>query len=187
MTRAGSEQSPSSSSAVKDEKTKVRSAVLPFEHNQTCPAFIARPTTAWTELHTTRDEGMTLHYYYVCILCCCYTLSRIKHKKLRAYSWWLAGPSLWCSLTNTGRTDEADGAATVWLSSTSSFTDTIIVLGLSGRQMAAIITQFESALVQPFHYIIIITSTNQVQPSVAEQDSNSVQRKQFVKDICIRL
>lgn len=111
--RIGAVSSSSSSAAVKDEKTKVRSAVLPFEHNQTCPAFIARPTTAWTEIHTTQDEGMTLHYYYVCTLCCCYTLSRIKHQKTKSLLVvLLAGPSLWCALTNTGRTD---GLATLWL------------------------------------------------------------------------
>lgn len=79
------------------------------------------------------------------------------------------------------------------------FTNTIIVLGLSRRQMAAIITQLESARTTfPLYYyhqtfVRTYEGTSQIAklPSPFpihyhhEQYSNSVQRKQFVKDICI--
>lgn len=190
--------------AVKDEKTKVRSAVLAFEHNQTCPAFKAPTARRTTHIRVLPLQGWG---YDFTLLLCLYprlhnTLSRIKHKKPIVL---FNPPNPVCVSHRTHsfslslyRCYKAQSLHRRRLKQ-KLFTNTIIVLGLSRRQMAAIITQLESARTTfPLYYyhqtfVRTYEGTSQIAklPSPFpihhhhEQYSNSVQRKQFVKDICI--
>lgn len=145
---------------------------------------------------------MTSHYYYVCILGYTTPFPELSTKSQESFLTpqpTLCLPSHPLSLSlSLYRCYKAQSLHRRRLKQ-KLFTNTIIVLGLSRRQMAAIITQLESARTTfPLYYyhqtfVRTYEGTSQIAklPSPFpihhhhEQYSNSVQRKQFVKDICI--